>query len=91
MFSANERRKIIEERLTLALQPLTLEVIDESEFHLGHPGAQTGASHFYVKIVSEKFNGLTLIQRHQLVYQQLADLIPKEVHALKIKTEATQN
>lgn len=85
MFTPIQRKKLIEERLTQFLNPKELEVIDESEFHKGHAGAQTGASHFFVRIVCEKFNNLTAIQRHQLIYQQLSDLIPHEIHALRIK------
>lgn len=88
MLSVEERKKIVIERLTTALHPVEIEIIDESEFHKGHEGAKTGASHFFVKIISEKFNGLSLIDRHKLVYQQVSDLIPTEIHALKIKAEA---
>ncbi len=84
----NERLVLIEKRLREALSPTLIEVIDESHFHVGHEGAKTGASHFAVTIVAQAFTGLSLIKRHQLVYAQLNDLIPKEVHALKIKAKA---
>lgn len=74
----------------MALAPLHLEVLDESHLHIGHEGAKTGASHFSVVIVSAKFATLPLIKRHQLIYQQLGDLIPKEIHALKIKAKTPE-
>lgn len=80
-----ERQALIEKRLRDALSPTYIEVIDESHLHIGHEGAKSGASHFSVVIVCKQFESLTLIKRHQLIYQQLKDLIPKEVHALKIK------
>ena len=51
-----ERR--IREKLMLALDPVRLDVINESELHAGHrssPG--TGESHFRVLVVSEKMRG----------------------------------
>ncbi len=80
-----ERKNIIEKRLNEALTPTYLALTDESHQHVGHEGAKSGASHFALVIVSEHFLDLSAIKRHQLVYAQLQDLIPKEVHALKIK------
>lgn len=82
--NAAQRKQLIEKRLQ-SLKPLSLTVIDESDEHLGHHGAQTGASHFALTIVCEQFENLSLIKRHQLIYQLLDDLIPHEIHALKIK------
>lgn len=78
------RKQWIEQQLQ-ALEPSTLNIIDESHLHLGHEGAKSGASHFSVVIVSAKFEGLSPVQRHQLVYAQLQSYIPHEIHALKIK------
>lgn len=87
---ASERQKIIAERLTQALSPMTLEIIDESHRHVGHEGAKGGASHFALLIVSSQFEGLSAIKRHQLIYQALQDLIPHEIHALKIKSKTPE-
>lgn len=81
----NERKEIIEKRLQEAFNPELLVVIDESHHHIGHPGAQSGASHFALEIVAAQFESLSLIKRHQLIYEVLKDLIPQEIHALKIK------
>ncbi len=80
-----ERKTEIEKRLRQALAPTFIEIIDESHQHVGHEGAKSGASHFFVIITTDKFAGLSLLQKHQMVYQELKDLIPKEIHALKIK------
>jgi BolA protein len=66
------------------LNPTDLEVIDDSALHAGHAGAQGGAGHFRVRIVSERFRGLALLARHRLVYDTLASLMPEEIHALSI-------
>ncbi|MCX8049948.1 MAG: BolA family transcriptional regulator [Methylohalobius sp.] len=78
------RVQLIEDKLRLALAPTYLEVVDESLAHLGHAQAG-GAGHFSVIVVSSAFAGKTLIQRHQLVYQSLSDLMPSQIHALRIK------
>ena len=80
-----ERKQCIIDRLTQALSPQFLEVTDDSHLHLGHPGARDGASHFSLTICCQQFEGMPLIERHRLVYHVLADLIPHEIHALKMR------
>jgi BolA family transcriptional regulator, general stress-responsive regulator len=79
----------IREALMVALEPVRLDVINESHLHAGHrssPG--TGDSHFRVLVVSAKFVGLSRVARQRLVNQALADLIGKPVHALAMETLA---
>ena len=82
------RTQRIEDLLTQALEPLHIEVIDESHKHTGHAGAAGGAGHFQVRILSERFRGLPVLARHRLVYEALRPLIPHEVHALGIHADA---
>ena len=74
----------IRQVLTDALQPLFLEIIDNSAAHAGHAGARSGGGHYQVNIVSTAFENKTLVQRHQLVYKALGDLMKHEIHALGI-------
>jgi|694.fasta_scaffold47917_4 BolA protein len=73
----------LRERLTAALQPLEIQVEDESALHAGHAGAQEGG-HYRVHIVSAHFVGLPPLARHRLVYAALGDLKRLGVHALSI-------
>ena len=78
-----ERIKI---RLTQSLAPESLEIIDDSASHAGHAGVrERGGGHFFATIVSPKFEGKSLIQRHKLVYESLGDLMQSEIHAFSIK------
>lgn len=82
---ADSLQALIEARLQ-DLHPSQLRVIDESHQHVGHAGAKAGGKHFAVEIVCAQFSGLSLIQRHQLVYGALKDLLgPQQIHALRIK------
>jgi len=65
--------------------PTVLEITDDSAAHVGHAGAQGGAGHFSVLIVSQGFAGLTRLARHQRVLRELTDLLPHPIHALSIK------
>jgi BolA protein len=76
----------IESALTQALQPLSIEVTDDSHLHAGHEGAKSGR-HFSVHLRASCFNGLSHVHRHRLVYDALRDLIPQGIHALAIKAE----
>ena len=77
----------IEAALQAALQPEQLAVQDDSHLHAGHAGAREGR-HFSLRIVSERFNGLSRVARHRLVYDSLHDLIPRGIHALAIDARA---
>ncbi|WP_322996785.1 BolA family protein [Castellaniella sp.] len=67
------------------LSPSTLNLIDESHLHIGHAGAEGGARHFRLQIVSNQFHGHSTLARHRLVYDCVRDLMPYPVHALAIE------
>ncbi len=68
----------------LALQPVRLDIRDDSAKHAGHAGARDGRGHFSVVVVSEAFEGLSPIQRHKRVYAAMGTLMDTDVHALAI-------
>lgn len=72
----------IQHRLA-SLQPVSLEIQDDSALHAGHAG-NAGGGHFTLKIVSSQFSQKSQIIRHRLIYQALTDLIPQQIHALSI-------
>jgi BolA protein len=75
----------IRQRLTAALAPSRLDLIDESAFHAGHAGARAeGESHFRMLIVTGMFTGKSRLQRQRMVFAALADLMRTDVHALSI-------
>ncbi len=79
----------IADKLTRALAPDALEVIDESHLHAGHAGARKeGESHFRVRIVSSAFAGLGRVARQRLVYRALAADMASDIHALAIDARA---
>ena len=77
----------IQAALSASLQPVMLAVQDDSHLHAGHAGAREGR-HFSVRVVSERFAGLSRVARHRLVYDSLHLLIPRGVHALAIEARA---
>lgn len=79
----------IEERLSTALSPSRLEVIDDSELHRGHSGHDArGESHFTVRIEAALFEGRSRVDRQRMVNRALADLLADRVHALAIVARA---
>ncbi len=73
----------IETKIAAALAPSHLEVVDESHMHAVPPGSE---SHFRVVVVSERFEGLALVRRHQTVNQLLDQELREGVHALSMQT-----
>lgn len=77
----------IRTKLTQALQPEHLEVLNESHMHAVPPGSE---SHFRVLVVSPRFDGLSLLQRHRLVNEALKEELSSCVHALAIQAKTPQ-
>jgi len=72
----------IEEKLQ-TLSPDHFEVINESASHNVPPGSE---SHFKLIVVSQAFEGKSLINRHKLINQLLAEELQGPVHALSMHT-----
>jgi BolA family transcriptional regulator, general stress-responsive regulator len=81
--------QLLELRLRETLQPIALEVIDESHQHNGHAGSNgTGfGTHFRVRITAQAFQGKSAVARHRLVYDSLRDFIDQGLHALAIEAK----
>jgi BolA protein len=71
------------------LQPLQLDIADESAHHAGHAGAQ-GGDHFRMTIVTPLFSGRDTLQRHRLIYDALGSMMRGQIHALSIKALAPE-
>jgi BolA protein len=77
--------QLIRDRLTPALDPVRLDLIDDSARHAGHSGARAeGESHFRITIVAAVFAGKSRIERQRLVFEAIGDLMQTDVHALSI-------
>ncbi|VVC75892.1 hypothetical protein AQUSIP_11930 [Aquicella siphonis] len=85
MMKNNERWSLIHERLVHAFSPRHLEVIDESDQHIGHAGHQGGGRHFAIVIDAVSLKNLTRIEAHRRIYALFTDIMPDQLHALKIK------
>lgn len=75
----------IREALQAALQPASLEVVDDSHKHAGHEGARDGRGHFTVRITSDAFAGRAPLARHRAVYAALGEMMQTDIHALAIE------
>jgi BolA protein len=81
-----KRTDLIRSRISEALDPLRIEIADESHLHAGHAGDRGGESHFRALVVSARFEGRTRVERQRLVYAALGDLFPSAIHALAMRT-----
>ena len=84
-----QRITAIRDKLNANFTPAQLEIIDDSHLHVGHASAG-GAGHFTVRIVSQDFDGKSLIERHRMVYAALNDLMQSEIHALSIDAKTPE-
>jgi BolA family transcriptional regulator, general stress-responsive regulator len=72
--------------LRQALSATEVMVEDESALHAGHAGAASGGGHFRVTVVSPQFEGKSLVTRHRMVYEALANEMQHAIHALALTT-----
>jgi BolA protein len=80
----------IRQRLA-ALEPVALELEDQSSQHEGHSGSRPGGqTHWRLEIVSPRFAGQTVVARHRMVYQALGELMQNPIHALAITARAPE-
>jgi len=81
----SDRVETIRTRIQQHLDPLKIEINDDSDLHKGHAGAAGGAGHYSVRIISARFTNKSALERHRMVYQAVSDLMPAEIHALSIQ------
>tara|TARA_Y100001936_G_scaffold250294_2_gene302701 strand:- start:435 stop:707 length:273 start_codon:yes stop_codon:yes gene_type:complete len=74
----------IEKKLRTYFNVHILNIIDESHKHVNHK-KDTNGGHFKLLIVSNDFENISLIKRHQLIYDALSEMIKVEIHAISIK------
>lgn len=70
--------------LLAALEPVALEIVDDSAKHAGHAGAREGGGHYQLNIVSAQFAGKSTVTRHRMIYSALAEMMRHDIHALHI-------
>lgn len=88
----------IRETLQSGLQPLVLDLEDESHKHAGHMGVSHdhkgahredgGVTHIKVKVVAADFAGKSRVERHRIVNGLLQGEIAKGLHAISIDAKA---
>lgn len=83
--NAEEKKQFIIERIQQTLFPYHLEVIDDSDQHIGHAGHQGGGRHFTVIVGAEDLKNIPRVAAHQKIYALFTELMPDEIHALRIK------
>jgi BolA family transcriptional regulator, general stress-responsive regulator len=84
MVESVDTRARIEEKLRAALDPIEIDVIDQTADHAGHAGAASGGGHYRVILVAEAFEGMSPVARHRHVYEILADDMKSSIHALSM-------
>jgi BolA protein len=84
------RSERIRTLLQAGLAQAQVQVVDDSHLHVGHEGARDGRGHFRVHVISPAFARLRILQRHQLVYGVLEDMMSTDIHALNIVAQTPE-
>ncbi|KAG2218482.1 hypothetical protein INT45_011663 [Circinella minor] len=80
----------MESKLIEEFNPSTLHIVNESHMHAHHAameGNTNKETHFRITLVTEQFDGKSLMQRHRAVYKLLQQEIDEGVHALTLRTK----
>ena len=77
---------LVEMRARLwVLDPVSLEITDDSHKHVGHAGSRDGGGHYLLQIVTLQFTGKGTLARHRMIYSALGEMMKREIHALTIQ------
>ena len=76
-------------RIRGTLSPTFMKLENQSAAHAKHATRGQG-NHYDLKVVSEMFNGLSLLQRTHLVNSLFSDLYGRAIHALKLELKSPQ-
>jgi BolA protein len=80
----------IRQRLA-TLEPVSLDLVDESSQHAGHSGwREGGGTHWRLAIVSPRFAGQSAVARHRMVYRAIGELMQNPIHALAITAQTPE-
>jgi len=85
-YSTKTVQMVIHDKVFKALNPHYLEIVNESSKHNVPKGSE---SHFKLVVVSDLFEGKTLIQRHRMINDILREEINSKIHALSIQAKTT--
>ena len=77
----------LEQKITEALSPDYLSIVDESWKHAGHAGAISGKGHFIMHVVSARFVGISRIDRNRMVFDILKEEMASSIHALTLRAQ----
>ncbi len=86
---AQETQEKIIQKMKTVLSASSVEVIDDSWKHAGHAAAG-GGGHYTLHVVSEQFEGVSLLNRNRMVFDVLKEEMQAEIHALVVKTKTVQ-
>lgn len=84
----------IHRKLTEALAPSRLVIVDTSRSHSEHEamrGQGFTETHFEIDVESTRFQGKTPVERHRMVYSQLKEEFSQGLHAVSIKTRLPES
>ena len=84
---SGETIELLRQRLAI-LEPVSIDIIDDSHRHAGHAGARDGGGHYNLTIVAAAFAGHNTVKRHRIIYAAAGDLMRGPIHALSIRAFA---
>ena len=80
-----ELQNIISKKISEVVTVDSIEVYDYTAQHENH-ATFDGNFHLSMTLISPDFEGMSLIERHQLVYKAVDEYMDGEIHALTMKT-----
>ena len=75
----------IEDLIKSEMKIVKISIADFSNNHKNHQG-NSGGGHYQAVIISDDFEGLSLLERHKKIYSILGNLMQNEIHAFSMKT-----
>ncbi len=77
-------------KINTAFSPGHVSIVDETWKHAGHAGAVGGKKHFIVHLVSQRFEGVSRLDRNRMVFDLLKEEMASEIHSLILRTQSPE-
>ena len=84
-----ELQNIISKKISDVISVESIHIYDYTAQHENH-ATFDGNFHLSMTLVSPDFEGMSLIERHQLVYKAVDEYMHVEIHALTMKTHTPE-
>ena len=78
----NQIKELLEKNINISF----ISIKDLRSRHTNHK-TYSGGAHLKLLLVSDDFVGVSLVNRHRMIYAAISNMLKNEIHAISIKAK----